>query len=208
MIRVVASLFLALTFYAGAAAQADDRHAAKGVVERLQSDVFDVLKQAKKLGVEGRYKHLLPVLARDVHLTLMTATASGKFWRQSTNEQRERAVKAFGEMHTALLASLFDTYNGENFRTIRARPAGGNVVLVDSEIFDGDGDPTLVTFVAANVRGRWWVIDVIIANGISEVKVKLNEFHRLLVDGGLDNLSAALERKKRRLLTGEEKAKR
>jgi phospholipid transport system substrate-binding protein len=208
MIRVVASLVLAFTFYAGTAAQADDGHAAKGVVERLQSDVIDVLKQAKKLGAEGRYQHLLPVLTRDVHMTLMTATASGNFWRKGTKEQRERAVKAFGEMHTALLAGLFDTYNGENFRTIRARPTGGKIVLVDSEILDGDGDPTLVTFVTAKVRGRWWVIDVIIAGGISEVKVKLNEFHRLLVDGGLDSLSAALEQKKRRLLTGEEKADR
>jgi ABC-type transporter MlaC component len=65
-----------------------------------------------------------------------------------------------------------------------------------------------VTFVTASIRGRWWVIDVIIANGISEVKVKMNEFRRLLIDGGLDNLSAALERKKQRLLSGEEKAKR
>jgi ABC-type transporter MlaC component len=81
-------------------------------------------------------------------------------------------------------------------------------VLVDSEIFDGDGESTFVTFVTASIRGRWWVIDVIIANGISEVKVKMNEFRRLLIDGGLDNLSAALERKKQRLLSGEEKAKR
>lgn len=208
MIRVLASLLLVFTFFAGAAAKADDGHAARGVVERLQTDVIGVLKQAKKLGVDGRYRQLLPVLTRDVHMTLMTATASGKFWRKGTKVQRDRAVKAFGEMHTALLAGLFDTYNGENFRTIRARPTGGKVVLVDSEIFDGEGDPTLVTFVAANVRGRWWVIDVIIANGISEVKVKRDEFHRLLVDGGLDNLSVALEQKKRRLLTGVEKAKR
>ena len=40
------------------------------------------------------------------------------------------------------------------------------------------------------------------------MKVKQNEFHRLLVEGGLDNLSAALEAKKKRLLEGEEKPER
>jgi phospholipid transport system substrate-binding protein len=208
MIRVVASFLLVLTFFAETAAQADDGHAAKSVVERLQSGVFGVLKQAKKLGVEGRYRQLLPVLTRDIQMTLMTATASGTFWRKGSKEQRKRAVKAFGEMHTALLAGLFDSYNGETFRTVRSRPTGGKIVLVDSEFFDGDGESTFVTFVTASIRGRWWVIDVIIANGISEVKVKMNEFRRLLIDGGLDNLSAALERKKQRLLSGEEKAKR
>ncbi len=208
MIRLVTGLLMVVAVFTGPAAQAADGHAATGVVERLQSDVIAVLKQAKELGIDGRYRRLLPVLNRDVHMTLMTATATGSFWRKGTKAQRDRAVKAFAEMHVALLAGLFDSYNGENFRTLRARETGGQVVLVDSEIFDGEGEPTLVTFVTANVRGQWWVIDVIIANGISEVKVKQNEFHRLLVEGGLDNLSAALEAKKKRLLAGEEKPKR
>ncbi len=93
-------------------------------------------------------------------------------------------------------------------RPSRCRKTGGKIVLVDSNIIDSDGDPTLVTFATAMIKGRWWVIDVIIAGSISEVKVKKNEFNRLLEEGGLDNLSAALERKKARLLFGEEKAVR
>ncbi len=185
-------------------AAGDDR-SAKGIVDRLQNGIFEVLKHARELGLDGRYELILPVLQRDAHLPLMTATASGPFWRQGTKAQKQRAVKAFGEMHAALLAALFDSYNGETYKTVKVRETGGKVVLVDSEIRDSDGDPTLVTFAAARIRDRWWVIDVIIAGGISEVKVKRNEFDRLLREGGLDNLSSALEEKKKRLLAGEEK---
>ena len=208
MVRVIAGVIFVFLISFSPVVQAGDDQSAKGVVERLQSGVIDVLKNAKALGVEGRYRGLLPVLQSNVHMTLMTATASGAFWRKGTKPQRERASKAFAEMHTALLASLFDSYGGETFRTQKVRETGGKVVLVDSEIFDNDGEPTLVTFVAANIGTRWWVIDVVIAGGISEVKVKKNEFHRTLTERGLDGLSETLEQKKRRLMAGEEKAKR
>ena len=208
MVRVIAGVIFVFLISFTPVVQAGDDQSAKGVVERLQSGVIDVLKNAKALGVEGRYRGLLPVLQSNVHMTLMTATASGAFWRKGTKPQRERASKAFAEMHTALLASLFDSYGGETFRTQKVRETGGKVVLVDSEIFDNDGEPTLVTFVTANIGTRWWVIDVVIAGGISEVKVKKNEFHRTLTERGLDGLSETLEQKKRRLLAGEEKAKR
>ncbi|MDA0238556.1 MAG: ABC transporter substrate-binding protein [Proteobacteria bacterium] len=208
MVRVIAGVIFVFLISFTPVVQAGDEQSAKGVVERLQSGVIDVLKNAKALGVEGRYRGLLPVLQSNVHMTLMTATASGAFWRKGTKPQRERASKAFAEMHTALLASLFDSNGGETFRTQKVRETGGKVVLVDSEIFDNDGEPTLVTFVTANIGTRWWVIDVVIAGGISEVKVKKNEFHRTLTERGLDGLSETLEQKKRRLLAGEEKAKR
>ena len=82
MIRLVSGLLLVIAVFCGPMAQAADSHAAKGVVERLQSDVIAILKQAKELGVDGRYQRLLPVLTRDVHMTLMTATATGSFWRK------------------------------------------------------------------------------------------------------------------------------
>lgn len=208
MVRVIAGVIFVFSIFLAPVVQANDDQGARDVVERLQSGVIEVLKNAKTLGVEGRYRGLLPVLQDNVHMTLMTATASGAMWRQGTKPQRARATKAFAEMHTALLASLFDSYSGETFRVQKVRPTGGKVVLVDSEIFDKDGDPTLVTFVTANIGSRWWVIDIIIAGGISEVKVKKNEFHRILAEGGLDGLSETLERKKSRLLAGEEKAKR
>lgn len=208
MVRVIAGVIFIFSIFLTPAVKADDDQGAKDVVERLQAGVIDVLKNAEALGIGGRYRGLLPVLQSNVHMTLMTATASGAFWRQGTKPQRERASRAFAEMHTALLASLFDSYSGETFRTQKVRPTGGKVVLVDSEIFDKDGDPTLVTFVTANIGSRWWVIDIIIAGGISEVKVKKNEFHRILTESGLEGLSETLEQKKTRLLAGEEKATR
>jgi phospholipid transport system substrate-binding protein len=208
MLRMLIAGVLVVFACVNSAEAAGDDRSARGIADRLQNGIFEVLKHAKKLGVDGRYELILPVLERDAHIPLMTATASGPYWREGSKTQKERAIKAFAEMHSALLAALFDSYNGETYKTVKVRETGGKIVLVDSNIIDSDGEPTLVTFATAKIKGRWWVIDVIIAGGISEVKVKRNEFNRLLEEGGLDNLSAALERKKDRLLFGEEKAVR
>ena len=58
----------------------------------------------------------------------------------------------------------------------------------------------------AKIQGRWWIIDVIVAGGISEVKVRKNEFSAVLKKGGLDELISVLNARADALLSGKEKA--
>ncbi len=180
---------------------------AVNVVKDFQTGIIDVLKKLKTLDVNGRYNLVRKVTKENMHLPLMIATASSPYWRAGTKAQREKLVNAFHRMGASSIVTLFDSYDGEVFRIWRSRKTSGRTVLVDTKIGNPkDPDPTEVTYVTAKIKGRWWIIDVIVAGGISEVRVRRNEFAAVLKKGGLDQLIAVLNTKADRLLSGKEKA--
>jgi phospholipid transport system substrate-binding protein len=180
---------------------------AVGVVRDFQAGVLEVLKKVKTMDVQGRFGLVAPLTKQNMHLTLMVATASSPYWRGGSETQKANLVKAFHRMGASSIVTLFDEYDGEVFRIWRTRKTSGPTVLVDTKIGNPkDQDPTEVTYVTAKIQGRWWIIDVIVAGGISEVKVRKNEFSAVLQKGGLDELISVLNARSDRLLSGKEKA--
>ncbi|NKB21175.1 MAG: hypothetical protein GKS01_11815 [Alphaproteobacteria bacterium] len=180
---------------------------AVGIVKDFQSGILEVLKKVKTLNMKGRYDLVASLTKQNMHLTLMVATASSPYWRGGTKSQKGKLVKAFHRMGASSIVTLFDEYNGEVFRIWRSRKTSGPTVLVDTKIGNPkDQDPTEVTYVTAKIQGRWWIIDVIVAGGISEVKVRKNEFSSVLLKGGIDELIRVLNARADRLLSGKEKA--
>ena len=180
---------------------------AVGVVKDFQSGILDVLKKIETLDVRGRYELVASLTKQNMHVTLMAATASSPFWRSGSKTQKADLVQAFHRMGASTIVTLFDEYDGEVFRIWRSRKTSGSTVLVDTKIGNPkDQDPTEVTYVTAKIQGRWWIIDVIVAGGISEVKVRKNEFSAVLQKGGLDELIRVLNDRADRLLSGKEKA--
>lgn len=199
---IVVSLFL-VTPLAGVKAAPDS---AVGVVKGFQSGILDVLKKFDTLDIKGRYDLVAPLTKQNMHITLMAATASSPFWRSGSEAQKSDLVRAFHRMGASTIVTLFDEYDGEVFRIWRSRKTSGPTVLVDTKIGNPkDQDPTAVTYVTAKIKGRWWIIDVIVSGGISEVKVRKNEFSAVLQKGGLDELVKVLNVRADRLLSGKEK---
>lgn len=170
------------------------------MVQGFQSVLLDTMKQAKALGVKGRYQRLEPAIREAFHLPLMIATASAPYWQDGTAAQRSRLLAAFHRMSASTVATLFDDYGGETFRIVRERKTAGPTVLVDTQVVRPADDPVDITFVAARLQDRWWIIDLIVGGGISEVKVRRNEYARFLREGGLDRLARALDEQADHLL--------
>jgi phospholipid transport system substrate-binding protein len=173
---------------------------ASPVVQGFQAVLLDTMKQAKALGVKGRYERLGPAIKEAFHLPLMMATASAPYWRDGTAAQRTRLLAAFQRMSASTVATLFDDYGGETFRVVRERKSAGPTVLVDTQVVRPGDDPVDITFVAARLQERWWIIDLIVGGGISEVRVRRNEYMRFLREGGLDRLAQALDEQADHLL--------
>jgi phospholipid transport system substrate-binding protein len=180
--------------------------AARAVVAEFQQGLLGVMKEAKALGVAGRAERLSPVVEKAFNLPVMIATVAAPFWRPATPDQREALVSAFRSMSVASAATLFDGYSGESFRTVAHRPGSGGTVLVDTQIVRPGRDPVTITYVAANVRDRWSIVDIIVGSGISELTVRRSEYQTLLQQGGVPRLVAALRQKAENLLAGKEKA--
>ncbi len=184
-----------------------DNSSAIGVVEGFQSSLLDVMKRAKKLGVKGRYEVLRPVIENRFHLPLMIATASAPYWKAGSRNERSKLLAAFRHMSASALATMFDGYSDEIFKIERERTTSGRVVIVDTQIVRKKNDPVNISYAAVELKDRWWIIDVIVSGGISEVKARRSEYSAHLKKGGLDRLAAALEATSDRLLSGKEKVK-
>jgi phospholipid transport system substrate-binding protein len=177
------------------------------VVKGFQESLLAAIKDAKKIGVQGRFDIIAPAIDRAFHLPLMVATATSPYWRAGTASQRKELVAAFHKMSATIVATLFDGYDGETFTILRERKSGGPTVLIDTQIVRPDNSPVNITYVAARIRERWWLIDIIVEGGISEVKVRRNEYIALLKQGGLPRLTRELHTKSANLLTGNKSAK-
>lgn len=186
-------------------AQADGR-SPSAVVKGLQQGLLATMKQAKELGINGRYERLRPVIDESLYLPAMVATATAPYWNDGTTAERRRLIEAFRRMIASQVATFFDEYDGESFRIIRERKTNGPTVLVDTLVVRQEEFGVSITYVTAKIRDRWWIVDIIVEGGISEVKVRQNEYSSLLKEGKLDALAHALNAQADKILAAAKTA--
>ena len=186
-------LLLAGVLTALPAAAQEDR--ARAVIQRFQENLLAVMKEAKSLGVTGRYQRLQPRIEEAFHLPLMIRVATGSFWRKADKEQRSRLVAAFKRLSVSTYANRFDGYSGQVFEIVGQRPGPQKTVLVKTRIVSPGDSPARLTYVVKEFKGQWRIVDILLDNDISELAVRRSEYSRLLKKNGVDGLIAALNRK-------------
>jgi len=175
---------------------------ATDVVANFQGGLLSVMKEAKSLGVKGRYERLQPVIKETFHLSLMAGLSAGPYWQTATNDQRNRLVKAFTGMSIATLATLFSGYSGEQFNVTGERPGPQGITFVDTALkIPGRDSDVQISYVARRFDGEWRLIDVIVDGGISELKVRISEYRQTLNQGGVEALIRLLTSKAGDLLS-------
>jgi phospholipid transport system substrate-binding protein len=173
----------------------------KAVVAQFQTALIDVMKEATTLGVRGRFERLNPIVDRAFHVPLMTQIATASAWADAGDAQRREMVQAFRRMNISTLATLFDGYKGETFRIIGEREGPQNTRIVVTEIVKSDNSTNELAYVARQFSSRWYLIDVVVDRGISEISVRRSEYARVLKDQGIDGLIATLNGKADELLS-------
>jgi phospholipid transport system substrate-binding protein len=165
-------------------------------VERLHDALLDVMKQASKLGFEGRYERLSGLIAEIYDLPWMVQAAVGTDWQKASAEQRQRLVEAFKRLSIGTYASRFDGFSGQSFKTVEERSGPGTTRVVSTQLLRPPQTPVNLTYVVRKAaEGDWRVIDVLLDNTVSELAVRRSEYRRIIQDQGIDGLIATLERK-------------
>jgi phospholipid transport system substrate-binding protein len=165
------------------------------VVKQFQKNLLGVMKDAKSLTILQRYRRLEPSVATAFHLPLMTRIATGAFWEKATEEQKVELVAAFRRISISTLATLFDGYNGETFKSLGEKDGPKGLRLVRTEMTRREKKAIPLTYVSKQFQERWFVIDVIVDNGISELTVRRSEYRQILSQQGVDGLIKALNKK-------------
>ncbi len=201
---IVAGLVVALVGGASAAKTAAAA-SASDVVSSFHESLLGAMKNAKSLGIKGRYDKLAAPIGRSFNLPLMIQVASTPQWSKATPEQIDKLVAAFTRLSVSTYASQFDGYSGESFETRGEKPGPQNTTLVSTRIVKSSGAPIDITYVTRQSKGEWRIVDVLVDNGISELARKRSEYRAILQAGGVDGLISALNVKAEQLL--DEKVK-
>ena len=170
------------------------------IVTAFHQSLLGVMKEAKTLGVKGRFEKLASPLKQNFHFRLMTKGAAGSYWRKSGPAQIDRLVDAFTRLSISTYASRFDGYSGQSFETESEKPGPKKTILVKTRIIDPGFDPVDLTYVTHKSKGEWRIIYVLLDAGISELAVRRSEYRRVLKTGGVDGLIETLNRKADQLL--------
>jgi len=167
---------------AAALAQAADPAAAQ--IDAFDNSLLAVMKQAKSLGVQGRYRELEPAVDRTFDLPTMTRVAVGLKWTSVSPADQAALVKAFTRYSVAVYAKNFDGYDGEKFVMDPKVQSRGPDKLVHVQLtspHDKTHDFNYRMRLAAD--GRWKVIDVY-SDQISQLATNRSDFASTMNAGG------------------------
>lgn len=173
----------------------------QAVVAQFQGALVEVMKEAKALGVRGRFERLNPIVDRAFHIPLMTQIATAAAWAETGDDKRHDMVNAFRRMNISTLATLFDGYSGETFKVVGEREGPQNTRIVETLLTKPDKSTNEIAYVARQFSSRWYLIDVVVDRGISEISVRRSEYARILKDQGVDGLIKTLNSKADELLS-------
>ena len=175
--------------------------AAVAVIERLHESLIATMKDADRLGIDGRYARLEPILVKSFDFERMLAAAAGKYWTDADEAQRQRLLTAFTRLSVMTYASRFTGFSGESFEVVGERQGPRDTTLVDTRLVRTAEPPVPITYVMAERDGEWRIVDVLLERSISELAVRRSEYNQVLRTGGADKLAEVLDQKTAQLGT-------
>jgi phospholipid transport system substrate-binding protein len=171
-------------------------------INSLYDALLDTMKQAKQLGLKGRYDKLAPVLAKSYDLASMSRIAVGQSWSTLSAPQQLAIVNAFTRMTTATYASRFDGFSGEQFEILQTADQPNGDKIVKTRIVQSNGKTVALNYLMRKTGADWKIVDVYLDGAISELASRRAEFGAILKSGGPDALVQSLINRGDKLLAG------
>jgi phospholipid transport system substrate-binding protein len=171
-------------------------------VEAFHTALLASMKDAATKDAKTRYAALEPAVGQAFHMALIARLATSEFWDKATDDQRKRLVQAFQRFGISRLVSLFDGYSGESFDTVSDRPGSPGTHVVLTKLNLPGKKPVGITYIVKEADKRWYIIDALLDDNISELQVRRSEYRRILLDQGVDGLITVLDTKAKELLNG------
>ncbi len=196
---VMAAMLVILPLAAANAADQVDQTDPYALMNQAAQKTFTRLKneQAK---IKQNPNYLREIVSQElmpyVQVKYAGALVLGRFYNQATPAQRDAYYQAFGSYLTQAYGQALAMYHGQTYQIQSPQPLGdANIVAIRVTIIDPNGRPPVrLDFQwRKNTRtGAWQAYDMV-AEGISMITTKQNEWGDLLRTKGIDGLTAQLK---------------
>lgn len=172
-----------------------------GKVNNFYAALMDCMKQAKQLGLKGRYDKLAIVVPKSFDVPAMAKTAVGAAWDSLSPPQQGAIVEAMQRMMVATYANRFDDFNGEKFEVAPPVDQGADK-LVKTRLIQSNGKVVNLNYLMKSGGDGFRINDIYLDGTISELAGRRAEFSTIMKSGGPDALITSLKAKGDKLLAG------
>ena len=186
--RKLGAWLAALVLLAGLGAtpaRAASADPAAAQIDAFDGALLDVMKSAKSLGLQGRYRRLEPAVARAYDIATMIRFAVGPGWTAIAPAQQQALTQAFERLTVASYAHNFDGWSGERFETDPNVLTRGPDKVVTTHLIPPSGAPVSIAYRMRQAPGGTWkIIDVFYNGSISQLTTRRADFAAALAQGG------------------------
>ncbi len=131
-----------------------------------------------------------------VQIKYAGALVLGSYYKEATPAQRDAYFKAFGDYLAQAYGQALALYNGQTYQIAPQQPyADANIIAIRVSIIDPNGRPPVrldFQWRKNSRTGDWQAYDMI-AEGVSMITTKQNEWSGVLRQKGVDGLTALLK---------------
>ena len=177
-------------------AQASDP--AAQTIEKFDATLLEAMKGGKSLGLQGRYRKLLPAVEGAFDVTTMSRYVVGPAWSTTPEAERSAIAKAFTRVIAANFARNFDDYNGEKFTIVKVDTRLPNK-LVRTQMSQKSGGPLELNWQLHQAGGDWKVVDTLFG-AVSQITAYKSDYAATLSAGGGKALAAKMNDQADKLL--------
>ena len=163
-------------------------------VTSLQSSLLKGMQGGDKLGFQGRFKLLAPIVERSHDLDFIAKTILGKHWTKLNREQQQIFISHFHKLSISTYAGWFKEYNGEHFKFIDQKTMPRKYVLVRSQLIQSNGDTVSFDYLLRQDKKDWRIINIL-ADGVSDLALKRVEYRSILGQKGFKVFINMLKKK-------------
>lgn len=143
-----------------------------------------------------------------VQIRYAGALVLGRYYKDATPAQRDAYFKAFEAYLAQAYGQALALYHGQNYQIVPEQPLGNaDIIPIRVTIIDNGGrSPVRLDFQwrKNSQTGNWQAYDMI-AEGVSMITTKQNEWAAILRQQGVDGLTKQLEASARQPITLEQK---
>ncbi|CAG9428862.1 phospholipid-binding protein MlaC [Providencia alcalifaciens] len=180
------------------------------LMEEAAAKTFDRLK-AQQPQIKQNPDYLRTVVREEllpyVQIKYAGALVLGTYYKDATPAQRDAYFKAFESYLEQVYGQALAMYHGQTYTIAPEQPIGDkNIIAIRVTINDTNGRPPVrldFQWRKNSKTGYWQAYDMI-AEGVSMITTKQNEWGDILRKQGIDGLTAQLQRSAQVPITLEE----
>lgn len=150
--------------------------------------LLDTMREAKQLGISGRFNRLKPVIEQTFDIPTMTRLAVGPSWSGLSAADQQALTQAFARMTVANYAANFNGFSGEKFVIDPNVQNRNEDRIVQTTMVQTHDAPIPFIYRMRQSGGTWKVIDIFVNGYVSELATRRSDFASTIASGG----SAAL----------------